>query len=225
MLVESKRCCPSVFPRRCWSPRASTNAWRQTPGCARPSCSFAPPPSRCWGATTPAAPGSIAVRSDLVVTAAHCVASDKGIGADAQVVTSKGTRAPGKVVALSTADDVAVILLPMRSRCLLCCLETRDRRGEGDEILYLGRQVRGRAVQRSEVNHRGACPDLPAVTDAVFASYLGVPGDSGAPLLGRDGVVGIVHSGQRCQIAMPSSRITPVVRRALDAARERGDKR
>jgi S1-C subfamily serine protease len=157
--------------------------------------------------------GAVAVRSDLVVTAAHCL-RELAPG-DAVVVGLDGEDRPARLAAMDRETDVAVLLLDEPSEVRPLPLADSDLARPGEPVLFLGRPDFGRDVQEAEVERRAPCPDLAAVSDAVFATHRGVPGDSGAPLVGKGGIVALIHGGARCHIAIPSNALGPVVWQAL----------
>jgi S1-C subfamily serine protease len=159
--------------------------------------------------------GAVVVAPELVVTSAHCLPGEKALGTDVPIALSDGTRALARIAAVSADEDLGILRLPRPAEVSPLQVGASDAASGGVELLFLGMPLGDREVQRSRVVTRGRCPSYPAVTDAVFADYRGSPGDSGAPLLARDGVIGVVHGGQGCRIAIPSSRIAPLLRKAL----------
>lgn len=157
--------------------------------------------------------GAVAVRPDVVVTAAHCL---RGVEPGDPVVVGFGDEdVEGWLGALDGETDVAVVRLAEPADRRPLPLADSDEAVPGEPLLFLGRPDPGRRVQDAEVERRGPCPSLEAVQDAVYASHRGYPGDSGAVLVGRRGIVAVVHGGARCHIAIPSNALGPVVWQAL----------
>lgn len=157
--------------------------------------------------------GAIAGRADLVVTAAHCLAGREG--QIWKLRLADGTETVGRVMDLDAGSDVAVLAMPVRANLSPLPIADSDVADKGTPLLFLGRPLAGRKIQSARVRRRGQCPDLQAVPDALFASIDGDPGDSGAPIVSEEGIVGLIHGGTRCHIAIPSAHLGPALWRAM----------
>jgi hypothetical protein len=159
--------------------------------------------------------GALAARTDVVVTALHCLDEPHAPGTPVFLVLSDGTRQQGALVAYDVVFDLAVLRLEASARVEPLPLADSDPLQGGERLFFLGRPHRWRQVQRAEVLKRDQCPDLPELKDALFGSFEGYPGDSGAAVVAQGGLVAIIHGGVRCSIAVPSAKLGPLVRQAL----------
>lgn len=134
------------------------------------------------------------------LTAAHCIAP----GATRLDVRLSTGELVGADVAVDRENDLALLLFdePVAVEPLQLADEPP---APGDTVFFLGNPGReGGAFQVAEIEAIGQCPTLPAVDDALFTTLEAEPGDSGAPLLDEDlEVVGLVHGGAQCEIAVP----------------------
>jgi S1-C subfamily serine protease len=156
--------------------------------------------------------GVVAVESDLVLTAAHCIEEPSGLGDEMRMRLSDGEDVTGSVIALDRPRDVGILRLAAASRIAPLPLADASNIEPGDPVMFLGRPLEGRQVQQARVTRRAPCPGLPAVRDAIFSNYDASPGDSGAAVVIPGGIAGLVKGGEGCRIAVPSS----YFQRALD---------
>jgi S1-C subfamily serine protease len=164
--------------------------------------------------------GAVAERSQLIVTATHCVGGRGSVG----VRLADGETRTAWVVLADEAVDQAVLFLeePTAVRPLRI---SRQRQIPGTVLYFAGNPARP-VFQEGRLDRIGVCPSLPRLPNALFTSVAGRPGDSGAPLVNGAGeVVGLVHGGARCEIATPADTLLALVRRVLlpspESARER----
>jgi S1-C subfamily serine protease len=150
--------------------------------------------------------GFVAHRSDLTVTAAHCIGEDvRGT----TIQTRDGKRLHARLEHIDRDSDLALLALerPLAVTPLSLADEVP---AVGSSLMFVGRFDRGSRAQRARLKKLGRCPSLPKVADALFTSIDARPGDSGAPVLDdRLRVVGLVHGGARCHIAAP---VAPLAR-------------
>lgn len=74
------------------------------------------------------------------------------------------------------------------------------------QLLYAGGA--DASAQRVKIQRLARCPSLPCVEKALFTTLNARPGDSGSPLVDREGrVVGLVHGGASCHIAAPTHHV------------------
>jgi len=159
--------------------------------------------------------GALAVRPDLVVTAFHCLSPWSTPKDTSHVRLSDGSRREASLIAYDEHADLVLLRLQEPAALEPLPVADSDALHGGETLYFLGMPDPHRRVQRARVRARDACPDLPGVPDAVFASHIGKPGDSGAALVGRGGIVAIVHGGTHCNIAIPSSALGPLLDQAL----------
>ena len=154
--------------------------------------------------------GAIAERSQLIVTAEHCVSGKQSVG----IRLADGEERTAWVVVADTAVDQAVLFLeePAGARPLRIA---RHRQIPGTVLYFAGHPDRP-VFQEGRLDRIGVCPSLPELPNALFTSIDGRPGDSGAALVNGDGsIVGLVHGGARCEIATPASTLLALVQRVL----------
>ena len=147
---------------------------------------------------------------DLVVTARHCVTGRRVL----EIRFSNGLVRTGWVAATDEVADQAVLLLedpvPVAPLTLI-----RTAPIDGT-ILYFEGNPREPRFQEAKLEHSGTCPSLPSLSNALFTTIRGVPGDSGAPLVDSAGhIVGLVHGGAQCAIATPANTLVRLIDRVL----------
>jgi hypothetical protein len=156
--------------------------------------------------------GALVERPDLVVTAAHCVARNR-TGQRLPVRLSDGARRRATLLVADPRVDLAVLLLPAPASAAALPVASSDDAVAGTPVLFLGRPLKRRSVQRGSIARRAPCRHLPAIRDAIFGRYRASPGDSGAAIVTSAGLVGIVHGGRGCRIAVPSSYLRGLLER------------
>jgi S1-C subfamily serine protease len=154
--------------------------------------------------------GVLTEGQDLVVTARHCVTGRHGL----EIRFSNGLVRTGWVAATDEIADQAVLLLedpvPVAPLTLV-----RTAPIDGT-ILYFEGNPREPRFQEAKLEHSGTCPSLPRLSNALFTTIRGVPGDSGAPLVDSAGrIVGLVHGGAQCAIATPANTLARLIDRVL----------
>jgi len=147
---------------------------------------------------------------DLIVTARHCVTGKSVL----DIRFSNGLVRTGYVVATDEVADQAVLLLetpvPVAPLTLV-----RSAPVDGT-ILYFEGSPHDPRFQEAKLNHSGTCPSLPRLSNALFTTIRGVPGDSGSPLVDVAGrIVGLVHGGAQCAIATPANTLVRLIDRVL----------
>lgn len=158
--------------------------------------------------------GAVAYADDLVLTAAHCLKKRQRV---AFLRLSNGRRVTVRVAGVARHADVAVLRaaralgprpLPLAAPWV----------ADGPvRLWFLGQPKPRREIQVGVIKKRGKCPRLPSVPGVIYSSHRGFPGDSGAPLLTRYGIVGVVSGGPNCQMAIPSAEVLDL----LDASQMR----
>ncbi|MCY1047144.1 serine protease [Corallococcus sp. bb12-1] len=145
-----------------------------------------------------------------VLTAAHCVAQERG---PEFTNFEDGRRMEGRYVFVDRGRDLAV--LELEAKASVAPLEVAEALpAPGDVLVFTGRHDRPGEPRQVMLERLGRCPSLPDVPAALFTTLDGTPGDSGAPLVdARMRVVGLVHGGARCSIAAPTANIAPEVQR------------
>lgn len=154
--------------------------------------------------------GAIAERSQLIVTAWHCVTGRQSVRAR----LADGEERTAWVVATDEASDQAVLFLeeptgvpPLRI--------VRRAQIPGTVLYFAGHPDRP-VFQAARLDRIGVCPSLPRLPNALFTSIRGRPGDSGAALVNAAGeLVGLVHGGARCEIATPADTLHTLVQQVL----------
>jgi S1-C subfamily serine protease len=150
--------------------------------------------------------GAVAERTDLIVTALHCVAGRESVG----VRFVGGEERTARVAAIDAGADQAVLMLAEAAPVAPLHI-VRRRQIPGTVLYYFGHPDRV-AFQTARLDRIGRCPSLPLLEDALFTSIHGKPGDSGAPLVNGEGaIVGLVHGGAACHIATPASTLLALV--------------
>lgn len=154
--------------------------------------------------------GSVVLRRDHVVTAAHCLKR----GPKVRLRASDGSLHHATAIETDSARDVAVLKLdhPLPARAL----PLGGAVAVGTPVWFLGKPKKGRRVQRARVKKLARCPRLPTAGPVVYSSYRGFPGDSGAPLLGLDGVVAVVSGGRNCQMGVPATHVRRLLARSIE---------
>jgi S1-C subfamily serine protease len=160
--------------------------------------------------------GALAERSDVVVTALHCM-DEPWKGGRVVLAFSDKSRWLGYLAAYDEESDAAVLQLDAPVALMPLPLADSDRFVGGEPLLFLGKPRYKQKVQYASVLKRDQCPSLPEVEDAVFGTFEGLPGDSGAPLVSEGGIVALVHGGAQCNIAVPAARLKSLVREVLEA--------
>ena len=145
-------------------------------------------------------PVAVALPPFVVATAAHCI-----VGSALELRFSSGVTRTGWVVAVDRVADQALLLLeePVAITPLVLA------RGPAiaGTVLYFEGNPRAPRFQEAKLERVGSCPSLPGLSNALFTTIAGVPGDSGAPIVDAAArVVGLVHGGAQCQIATPAAR-------------------
>jgi len=164
--------------------------------------------------------GAVAERSQLIVTAEHCVTGRQSV----QVRLADGEERTAWVVIADQVVDQAVLFLeePTAVRPLRIA---RQRQIPGTVLYFAGHPDRP-VFQEGRLDRIGVCPSLPRLPNALFTSVAGRPGDSGAPLVNAGGeVLGLVHGGARCEIATPADTLLGLVQRLLLPAPRPGSER
>jgi S1-C subfamily serine protease len=157
--------------------------------------------------------GAIAERSQLIVTAYHCVTDRGSVGAR----LATGEERTAWVVATDQVADQAVLFLEESSE--VTPLRIGRRREIPGAVLYFAGHPDRVAFQSARLDRIGVCPSLPGLPNALFTSIKGTPGDSGAALVNAAGdLVGLVHGGARCEIATPADTLLALVQRVLRPA-------
>lgn len=161
--------------------------------------------------------GAVAGRADTVVTAAHCLQRRT---TEVRLRLSGNRRAIARVAAIDRSLDVAVLRAagPL-GPAPLPVVSSADASSE-EWLLFLGQPRGNRQVQRARIQRRGRCPRLPTLRGALYGSYRGVPGDSGAPLVSADGIIGIVSGGRNCAMAIPAQHLWPLLQKAWQHRRD-----
>ncbi len=147
---------------------------------------------------------------DLVVTARHCVTDHDSL----EIRFTNGLVRTGWVAATDDVTDQAVLLLedpvPVEPLALVRTIPISG------TILYFEGNPRTPRFQEARLDHTGRCPSLPGLPNALFTTIVGVPGDSGAPVVDAAArVVGLVHGGAQCQIATPADTLVRLIDRVL----------
>jgi S1-C subfamily serine protease len=135
-----------------------------------------------------------------VLTAAHCLHGRD----DIHIELHDGRRVRAAVERLDKDKDFALLKLSDDAEVtpLRFASELPD---PGDALYFGGRADRHGSNQIFAVVRIGRCPSLPQVDNAIFTNLRARKGDSGAPLVNRNlEVVGLVHGGERCNIAAPT---------------------
>jgi len=154
--------------------------------------------------------GVLTEGQDLVVTARHCVTGKSVL----DVRFSNGLVRPGYVAATDEVADQAVLLLETPVSVAPLTL-VRSQPIDGT-ILYFEGNPRDPRFQEAKLDHSGTCPSLPQLSNALFTTIRGVPGDSGSPLVDSAGrIVGLVHGGAQCAIATPANTLVRLIDRVL----------
>ncbi len=167
-------------------------------------------PSGCGGVLTES--------RELVATALHCVDREAAL----RVRTSAGATLGARVEAVDADADQA--LLRLERPAAIPPLDIARRPPIDGTVVYFQGNPKRPRLQDARVDHRGRCESLPRLSDALFTSIRGTPGDSGSPLVdGAAQIVGLVHGGPRCQIATPATRLARLVDRALGRERASAD--
>jgi len=149
-------------------------------------------PSRCAGA--------VVEDGRHVATVAHCIRGER-----VEVELHDGRVLGARVAFRDEAKDHLLLELdaPARVRPLPIA---RSLPAPGDPLYFGSRPDRPMPAQEIEVTHIARCPSLPGVDGAIFTTLDARPGDSGSPLLDRDGALaGMVHGGARCRISTPAA--------------------
>ncbi|HEY2389048.1 MAG TPA: serine protease [Candidatus Binatia bacterium] len=154
--------------------------------------------------------GVLTEGQDLVVTARHCVTGKSVL----DVRFSNGLVRPGYVAATDEVADQAVLLLETPVSVTPLSL-LRGAPIDGTVLFFEG-NPRDPRFQEAKLDHSGTCPSLPQLSNALFTTIRGVPGDSGSPLVDAGGhVVGLVHGGAQCAIATPANTLVRLIDRVL----------
>lgn len=160
--------------------------------------------------------GVLAVRSDVVATTLHCL-EQRERGEYVAVMLADGSVIGSRLEALDEATDMAVLLLEEPAPFTPMPIADSDLAVRAEPFLFLGLPEAGRKVVTGVVLKRAQCPSLQAVEDALFTSIQGRLGDSGAAMAAKGGIIALVHGGARCNIAIPSNRLQPLVQQVLEA--------
>jgi len=154
--------------------------------------------------------GVLTEGQDLVVTARHCVTGKSVL----DIRFSNGLVRSGYVAATDEVADQAVLLLETPVSVAPLSL-VRSQPIDGT-ILYFEGNPRDPRFQEAKLEHSGTCPSLPRLSNALFTTIRGVPGDSGSPLVDAAGrIVGLVHGGAQCAIATPANTLVRLIDRVL----------
>jgi S1-C subfamily serine protease len=154
--------------------------------------------------------GAVAEKSQLVVTALHCVKDRQSV----EVEFSTGEERTGWVVATDEVADQAVLFVD--EPVWVTPLRIARLRAIPGSMLYFGGHPDRLGFQSARLDRIGVCPSLPDLPNALFTGIDGKPGDSGAPLLNAAGsIAGLVHGGARCEIATPADRLLALVQMVL----------
>jgi S1-C subfamily serine protease len=154
--------------------------------------------------------GAVAEKSQIVVTALHCVRDRESVG----VEFSTGEERTAWVVATDDVADQAVLFL--EEPVWVTPLRIARLRAIPGSVLYFGGHPDRLGFQSARLDRVGVCPSLPDLPNALFTGINGKPGDSGAPLLNAAGsIAGLVHGGARCEIATPADRLLALVQMVL----------
>jgi S1-C subfamily serine protease len=154
--------------------------------------------------------GAVAEKSQIVVTALHCVRDRQSVG----VEFSNGESRTAWVVATDDVADQAVLFL--EEPVWVTPLRIARLRSVPGSMLYFGGHPDRLGFQSTRLDRIGVCASLPDLPNALFTGIHGKPGDSGAPLLNAAGsIAGLVHGGARCEIATPADRLLGLVQMVL----------
>jgi len=154
--------------------------------------------------------GAVAEKSQIVVTALHCVRDRQSVG----VRFSNGEQRTAWVVATDDVADQAVLFL--EESVWVTPLRIARLGAVPGSVLYFGGHPDRLGFEAARVDRIGICPSLPDLPNALFTGIHGKPGDSGAPLLNAAGsIAGLVHGGARCEIATPADRLLALVQMVL----------
>lgn len=151
--------------------------------------------------------GVLVEEGQLVATAYHCVDDGRQ---NVEVRLADGSTHTAWVVGTDPVADQAVLFIaePVRLRPLQVL---RARPVPGSVLFFAGHPDRLR-VREARLDRLGACPSLPGLSDALFTTIDGVPGDSGAALVdGAGRIAGLVHGGAQCRIATPARTLGALV--------------
>ena len=162
--------------------------------------------------------GALVHERTYVLTAAHCVprAAER-----MEVRLKDGTSVQSSVRHIDRDADLALLVLdtPAPVEPLELANELPS---PNQSVLFVGRVDRPSRAQVAQVERLGICPSLPAVDNALFTTITARPGDSGAPLVDENlRVVGVVHGGARCEIAVPTASLAALLADA-DSATDHG---
>lgn len=147
---------------------------------------------------------------DLVLTAEHCIRERTSV----ELRFAGGAVRTGWVGAIDHVADQALLLL--EEPVALKPLRLTPRPPVVGSILYFRGSPSQPRFQEARLERIGTCRSLPQLSNAVFTTIDGKPGDSGAPIVdGAAQVVGIVHGGAQCEIATPAATARRLVERLL----------
>jgi S1-C subfamily serine protease len=156
--------------------------------------------------------GVLAAGSDLVLTARHCIDRESQT---LEVYFVDGSTRTARVAATDEVADQVVLVL--HDPVPITPLEVVRRRQIPGTVLYFEGNPGRPRFQSARLDHIGRCESLPKLTNALFTSIEGVPGDSGAPLVDAAArVVGLVHGGAHCRIATPGDTLGRLLDHVLD---------
>ena len=147
---------------------------------------------------------------DVVLTAEHCVT-----GSATHVLRfSDGAQRTGWVAGVDHDADQALLLL--EEPVTLAPLTLARQQPIAGTVLYFAGNPRSPRFQEAKLERTGRCPSLPGLESALFTTIIGVPGDSGAPIVDAGTrVVGLVHGGAQCHIATPSETLRRLIAAVL----------
>jgi S1-C subfamily serine protease len=155
--------------------------------------------------------GVLADGPDLVLTAAHCVVGRASLA----LRFSTGVARTGWVVAVDRVADQALLLL--EEPVAITPLALARGPAIAETVLYFEGNPHAPRFQEAKLERVGSCPSLPGLSNALFTTIAGVPGDSGAPIVDAAAhVVGLVHGGARCQIATPAATLRRLIDRFFE---------
>ena len=156
--------------------------------------------------------GALAEGPDLVLTAAHCVAGSASVA----LRFSSGATRTGWVAEVDRVADQALLVL--EQPVAIAPLFLARRLPIAGTVLYFQGNPQEPRFQEAKLVRVGRCPSLPHLSNALFTTVQGRPGDSGAPIVDAAArIVGLVHGGAQCEIATPADTLVRLIDRFLDA--------